>query len=126
MRAGLVAAGIVAVFGIIVVNLPTDRVTIHNRTTVPIEFLTDSLSQNYVAACASVDFEWTRDGGRSGWSHPDGLHTWEGGAVRIEIPDVRPMDGFPGGHFTVVVNSAGVSEDVSGSSLPPCHGTPPP
>jgi hypothetical protein len=120
--------GVLLISGIVVSNLLTDRLTVHNRTTAPITFTSDSFGgyANYVAACSSMEFEWDQgNGSNSGWIPPDGLRRWQGGAVEVEIPAVRGFEGPGGDRFAVLVTGAGVEETEPDSSLPACEGAPP-
>jgi hypothetical protein len=108
-------------------NALTDRLTVHNRTSVPVEIVTDAFGSypNYVGACSSAEFTWKQEGSKSGWT-PAGVREWQGGAVDIEIPVERWFEArVPADHFTVVVTSEGVAEADAGTALPACGGMPP-
>lgn len=125
------AAALIFAFVVIPVGLGrllTDRLTVHNQTTVPISFTVDSFggSGNEVRACDSSEFRWKQDGNRSGWTPADGGTWGAGGAVDIDIPVERWFEvQIPANHFMVLVTSEGVVEWDADSTLPPCEGEPP-
>lgn len=109
-------------------HVMTDRLTVHNRTTVAVRFTTDAFGSypNYVGACSSNEFRWELDGSRSGWTPADGGR-WQGGAVEIDIPVERWFEvQVPADRFAVLVTKDGVLEIEPESSLPACDGVPPP
>jgi hypothetical protein len=122
---GLLLAGAFVAY-LLVDQLFTDRLTVHNRTTVPVSFLTDAFGgyEEHIGACSSVEFAWRHDGSRSGW-RAVGVGEHHAGAVAIELPVERRFAAGLADRFAVLVTDEGVSEVDPDASPPPCDGAPP-
>ncbi len=91
---------------LLVGHLLTDRLTVHNRTTVPVSFISDAFGgyENDIGSCSSEEFAWRQDGSRSGW-RPVGPREPHAGAMDIEMPVERWFEAGPADHFIVLVTS---------------------
>lgn len=112
----------VIVLAAIAGHLLTDRMTVLNRTTAPVSFTADSFGG--LPACSSAEFEWELGtGSKPGWSPADGSPQWQGGAVPVEIPVERWLEGqIPADDFIVLVTADDVREMQPNSTVPPCEG----
>jgi hypothetical protein len=121
----VLVVGFVLIY-VLIGHLRTARLTVHNRTTEPVSFTTDSFGSypNYVGACSSNEFRWKEDGGEFGWTPADD-GGWQGGAVEIALPVERWFEFQPAERLAVLVTGAGVVEVEPESSTPSCEGTPP-
>ena len=116
--------GFVVIY-VLIGHLRTARLTVHNRTTEPVSFTTDSFGSypNYVGGCTSSEFRWKEDGGRFGWTPADN-GGWQGGAVEIALPVERWFEFRPAERLAVLVTRDGVVEVEPESSTPSCEGKP--
>jgi hypothetical protein len=104
----------------------TDRLTVHNRTTVAVSFTTDAFGglKNAVGQCSSEEFAWRQEGSKAGW-RPVGPRELHGGSVGIDLAVERPIDGIGARHFEFLVTTEGVVEMESDITVPACEGVPP-
>ncbi len=123
----LVAAtlGVVATVALVACSPPASQLTVHNRTTGPVVFVTFVESEpEYVAGCESVTYKWAGSWTRIDPSARPSLEPSEAIAFRMNV--IPPADGPAVG--TVIVSQEGATSYTPPDavpSLPPCAGLAP-